>query len=157
LSFSARTKSTRFNSVKMKFLFAALIGVSFFAEASSLHCNRCQSHKSWEHCNGNTTKTTCNFNDARCVKYSYEKKDANSHNTEKMFARGCLPQSQCSSSLLPACKDLQKSGDEIKVTCNVSCCGEDLCNSQVMLNSSVLFLLVIFLIYAVFVKFSFKV
>jgi len=118
--------------------------------ASSLHCNGCQSRKSWEHCNGNTTKTTCNFTDARCVKYSYEKKEANSHNTEKMFARSCLPQSQCSRSLLPACKDLQKSGDEIKVTCNVSCCGEDLCNSQVMLNSSVLFLLVIFLIHAVF-------
>ena len=124
--------------------------------AGSLRCNRCQSRQSWEHCNRNTTETKCNFTDARCVKYSYEKKDARSDNSETMFARDCLPQSQCSSSLLTACKDLQKSGDKIKATCDVWCCGEDLCNSQVMFNSSVPFLVVMFLIRAIVVKVSLR-
>lgn len=82
--------------------------------------------------------------------------DANSDDRETMFARGCLSQSQCSGSLLPACKDLQKSGDKMKATCKVSCCGEDLCNSQVKIDSSVLFLLVMFLIHAIFVKVSLR-
>lgn len=125
--------------------------------ASGLRCYRCQSRKSWEHCNGNTTETKCNFTDAAtCVKYSYEKKGANSDNTETMFARDCLPQSQCSESRLPACADLQKSGEKMKVTCNVSCCGKDLCNSEVMLNSAALCLLMMFLIHVIFVKVSLR-
>ena len=80
--------------------------------------------------------------------------DVNSDNRETMFVRGCLPQSQCSGSLLPACEDLQKSGEKLKVTCDVSCCGQDLCNSQVMLNSAALCLLAMFLIHAIFVKVS---
>lgn len=119
---------------------------------SSLRCINCQSTKSWEHCQGNTTETECPFTDARCVKYDYEKTEASSGKKETMFARSCLPHSQCSSSLLPACKKLQKSGDKMKVTCHVSCCGEDFCNSQVKLNSSVLFLLVMFLVHVSFVK-----
>ena len=133
-----------------------LISNCLLLSASSLRCYRCQSRKSWEHCDGNTTEIDCNFTDATCVKYSYEKKDLNSDNRETMFARGCLPQSQCSGSLLPACKDLQKSGDKIKATCNVSCCGEDICNSQVMLNPAVLCLLVMYLIHAFFVKVSLR-
>ena len=133
-----------------------LISNCLLPPASSLRCYSCQSRKSWEHCNGNTTETNCNFTDATCVMYSYEKKDANSDNRETMFARGCLPQSQCSSSLLPACKDLQKSGEKIKATCDVSCCGEDLCNSEIMLNSTVQCLLVMFLLHAIFLQVSLR-
>ena len=122
--------------------------------ASSLRCYRCQSRKSWEHCDGNTTETKCNLTNARCVKYSYKNKDANVGN-RKAFARGCLPQSQCSGSQIPACKDLQKSGDKMKA-CTVTCCGEDLCNSQVMLNSAVLLFLMMLLIHTFFVKVSLR-
>ncbi|KAL9985434.1 hypothetical protein ACROYT_G007843 [Oculina patagonica] len=133
-------------------LIFALLTVFILSKASSLRCNICQSTQSWEHCQENTTEAECTFTDARCVKYNYEKTVANSDKKETMFARGCLPQSQCSSSLLPACKDLQKSGDEIKATCDVSCCGEDLCNSQVNLSSSILFLMAMFLVHVIFAK-----
>ena len=121
--------------------------------ASSLRCYRCQSRKSWEHCEGNTTEVNCNFTSARCAEYTYRNKDANVDN-RKTFGRGCLPQSQCSDSQFPACKDQQKSGDKKKAKCRVTCCGEDLCNSQIMLNSAVLSSLVMLLIHAIFVKVS---
>ncbi|KAJ7393904.1 hypothetical protein OS493_003573 [Desmophyllum pertusum] len=140
------------NNVKFRIFFAILTVTVKLPKARSLRCNICESTQSWETCNANMTTIECpTVTDATCVKYSYEMTDTNSDKQQRMFARGCLPQYQCSSSLLPACADLEKSGSKIKATCHVSCCGEDLCNSQAKYNSSVLFLMAMFFVH-VFVK-----
>lgn len=123
-----------------------LLTIRFFFTANGLRCNNCTSNNSWGDCDSNITKTDCTgMDDASCVKFSYEVTRSSS-NQQQNFGRGCLPQSQCSSSLFPACKRLAqdaKIDDKLKMTCHVSCCGEDLCNSQVKLNSSrVLFLVI---------------
>ena len=121
------------------------------SSAFSLRCNACQSRESWDNCATNLTEKECTVKEARCVKYHYHMTNDKSTTQQKqLFARACVSQDQCSSSQLPACKDLEKSGTKMKITCHVSCCGEDLCNSQVTTSASVLIMMAMCLVCAFF-------
>jgi len=137
-------------------IFLAILTFYLFSKAKSLSCNKCESNKSWEHCDANSANEECTINDARCVQYNYEFTKTSPSQQETKFGRRCLPQSECSSSLFPACKSLAEDAqedDNVKLTCHVSCCGEDLCNSNVKLNSSFLVLAIMLLISAFLISF----
>ena len=73
-----------------------------------------------------------------------------STNKSTMFAKRCLPQNQCSSHDLHECKDFKHAAKETKVTCVVTCCGEDLCNPAVLLRVSYpLILLLLSLVFSI--------
>lgn len=116
--------------------------VSFVA--NSLICSKCNSSKSYEECAANATTVDCAMDDARCVHFNYEVSQENSGQKTTWFGLGCVANGECSSSFFPPCKSLAEGAreeDKMKITCHVSCCGNDFCNSQVSFNFSVLVLL----------------
>ena len=112
--------------------------------ANSLICSECESSKSYKECAANATTVECAMDDARCVHFNYEVSQENSAQKTKLFGLGCVANGECSSSFFPPCKSLAEGAreeDKMKITCHVSCCGTDFCNSQVSFNFSVLVLL----------------
>ena len=112
--------------------------------ANSLICSKCNSSKSYEECAANATTVDCPMDDARCVHFNYEVTQENSGQKTTWFGLGCVANGECSSSFFPPCKSLAEGAreeDKMKITCHVSCCGNDFCNSQVSFNFSVLVLL----------------
>lgn len=135
---------------KIIILFPLLL-MFFLPKAFSLRCNVCESGESWENCDRNMTIKECTAQEGRCVKYDYHVTyDNTTMPQSKRFQRDCLPPAQCSSSTLQACRDLEKPGIPMKVTCHVSCCAEDSCNSQVKTSASVLVMIIILLSGATF-------
>ncbi|XP_022796116.1 uncharacterized protein LOC111334595 [Stylophora pistillata] len=143
---------TRSNRGRGKiFILFPLLLTSFLPKAFSLRCKACESRESWENCDKNMTTKECAVQEERCVKYDYHVTyDNTTMPQSKRFQRDCLPQAQCSSSELQACRDLEKLGMEMKVTCHVSCCAEDSCNSQVKTSASVQVMIVILLAGGIF-------
>lgn len=86
------------------------------------------------------------MDNARCVHFNYEVSQENSGQIQKTtwFGLGCVAYGECSSSTFLPCKNHAEGAreeDKMKITCHVSCCGTDFCNSQVSFNFSVLVLL----------------
>lgn len=117
-----------------------------FFTANSLKCYKCESNTSFDDCESNKTIQDCSSSaDERCVKFNYHfSKTANgSRQWETKFGLGCVSQPRCSSSQFPSCRTLAEDGkkdDNIKMTCDVRCCGHDFCNADVKSNASFLLL-----------------
>lgn len=109
-------------------LLAYPIVSSFFLIASGLRCNSCSSFISFEDCfNQRQTAGVYCDEDYKCGKSHYEYKG------KDVYSLSCVSITHCNNSSNMCHANLQMSD------CDVTCCGEDLCNTTSIPVASVFF------------------
>lgn len=109
-------------------LLAYPIVSSFFLIASGLRCNSCSSFISFEDCfNQRQTAGVYCDEDYKCGKSHYEYKG------KDVYSLSCVSITHCNNSSNMCHANMQMSD------CDVTCCGEDLCNTTSIPVASVFF------------------
>ncbi|XP_066021226.1 uncharacterized protein [Pocillopora verrucosa] len=119
--------------MKFTHLMVIVIAVSFsvFDTVLALRCNVCISSVSWDDCEQNTQKLTCESEDTYCHRHMTSSEVMGI--TIVTFSKGCATSDKCTPEAIDRCKnakntDLQGMPGVTAVDCDLKCCQVDLCD-----------------------------